>query len=192
MCGRTPTVPIVTDQAFGWGPVPNALAFLGLGLFTLVGVLLTGAVLSAGVHTSPVLVCSAVALLLHQVAAYVAPGYVFRAPLTFLGWAGVLAVSYAALNGAIGASLTRTLERAGGAADVGFWMGVLGCVDALGSAVGPLLLDTAFGASDEGAAMTSVLAVSRGAAAVPTAVILAVFAVRLAWDRTEERAGVMV
>ena len=36
---------VLTEDAFGWGPVPNAYFFLGLAGFTLLGVIVGGQVL---------------------------------------------------------------------------------------------------------------------------------------------------
>ena len=179
MFSTTPVVTIITEDRFGWGPIPNAFLFLGVALFTLCGVLATGSLLKAGTSPAPILLASASLLLVHQLIVGFAEAAVFRTPSSFILWVGSVAISYACLNGSIAGQITRTVP----AGNVGFYMGITGVVDSAGQASGPLILKL-FGADD--GHLPLVISTSRLALAVPTTLLIALHATRLLWVRAEE------
>ena len=173
MYSTTPIIAIVTEGQFGWGPVRNSYLFLGLALFTLSGVLCTGALLKARTPPWPILLASCTVLLLHELIVTAAETTVFRTPLNFTLWLGTIAISYACLNGAVAAQVTLTVPST----QTGMWIGITGVVESIGQAVGPLVLRL-FGADDKSVMLTHVLSRSRFALSYPTALILIGHAMR--------------
>ena len=167
MFSTTPVVAIVTEDEFMWGPVRNSFVFLGMALFTLTGVLGAGALLKRGTTPPPILLVSACLLLTHELIISIFEEAVLGSPLAFLLWLGTISVAYSCLNGALSAQITRTVPSA----QVGLYLGATGVIESVGNACGPLVLRL-FGAEAAGARMAHVLAISRLALAVPTALVL--------------------
>ena len=180
-----PVIAVVTEAEFGWGAVQNALAFLGLALFSLIGVLASGRLLKSGIDPIPIQFIASILLLLHELSLRCYERSVFSGPFAFLLWLGSLAASYALLSGTVAASLAAAVDPN----HSGLFMGLWGFVESLGGISGPLLLEHGFGAGGVGGeAMAQILTVSRGALAVPTACLVVGYAV-YEWRRWMQDEG---
>ena len=124
-----------TEEVWGWGPVPNAFLFLALAAFTLVGVLVSSQLLKAAVQPLDMLTSAALLLLCHLLLVAVWHGVIDRL-WSFLLWAAVCGVSYAALNACNAAAVASIAPPA----RVGFCLGLLGLVDSIGSALAPVYI----------------------------------------------------
>lgn len=147
---------VLTEQQWGWGPVPNAYLFLCLAGFTLTGVLISGQLLGAGVPPTTMLAVSALMLCVHLLLIGVWPACLARLD-SFLVWTSLAGVSYAALNSSNNAAVAASAPPS----SVGLCIGLLGFVDSGGSAVAPLYLNMFGVRGAEHAAIVDVLRASR-------------------------------